>query len=292
MRLSLPTLATACDRHGVSDQAAAFLATAVLQDMQVVNQGNKSQVIDRSKVRRERHKNRYDLTDDSSTPFPGLYFDGRKDRTMVQEKMADGKLHQQITSEERISIVFEPGSSYFTHVSPNSGTSKSIAKEILDALKSKSIDLEKIQALGCDGSAVNTGVKKGVIRILETTLNRPLQWLVCQLHTNELLLRHLFVYVDGATKGPQAFSGPIGKSLTTCNSLPVCKYEKIDGELPMIDVQDLSTDQKYLHEICTAVINGQCPQDLSLRNPGDINHSRWLTTGNRILRLYIGSEKP
>ena len=78
MRLSLPTLATACDRHGVSDRAAASLGTAVLQDMQVINQGNKSQVIDRSKVRRERHKNRNDLTDDSSTPFPGLYFDGRK----------------------------------------------------------------------------------------------------------------------------------------------------------------------------------------------------------------------
>ena len=165
MRLSLPTLATVCDRHGVSDRAAASLATAVLQDMQVINQGNKSQVIDRSKVRRERHKYRNDLTDDSSTPFPGLYFDGRKDRTMVQEKMADGKLHRQITSEEHISIVFEPGSSYFTHVSPNSGTSKSIAKEILDALKSKSIDLEKIQAIGCDGTAVNTGVKKGVIRM-------------------------------------------------------------------------------------------------------------------------------
>ena len=60
----------------------------------------------------------------------------------------------------------------------------------------------------------------------------------------------------------------------------------------MIDVQDLSTDQKYLHEICTAVINGQCPQDLSLCNPGAINHSRWLTTGNRILQLYIGSQKP
>ena len=129
MRLSLPTLATACDRHGVSDQAAASLVTAVLQDLQVINQGNKSQVIDRSKVRRERHKKHNDLTDGSSIPFPGLDFDGRKDRTMVQEKMADGKLHRQITSEEHISIVFEPCSSYFTHVSPNSGTSKSIAKK-------------------------------------------------------------------------------------------------------------------------------------------------------------------
>ena len=32
--------------------------------------------------------------------------------------------------------------------------------------------------------------------------------------------------------------------------------------------------------------------DLSLRNPGVINHARWLTTANRILRMYIGSENP
>ena len=60
----------------------------------------------------------------------------------------------------------------------------------------------------------------------------------------------------------------------------------------MADVQELGTGQKYLHEICNAVITGMFPHDLSLRNPGAINHSTWLTTGNRILRLYIGTEQP
>ena len=60
----------------------------------------------------------------------------------------------------------------------------------------------------------------------------------------------------------------------------------------MIDSKELSADQKYLHDICSAVINGHCSFDLSLRNPKAINHDRWLTTGNRILRMYIGSENP
>ena len=202
MRVALPTLAAACDRHGVSDRAAAILATAVLQDMQIVHQGDTTQVIDRSKVRRERHKKRGNQATESNTTFCGLYFDGRKDRTKLQNKMDDGKFYRQTIMEEHVSIVLEPGSSYFTHVSPTNGASESIARAILKCLETKSVNMVQIQAIGCDGTVVDTGVKKGVIRLLETSLNWPLQWLVCQLHTNELLLRHLFVHIDGATSGP------------------------------------------------------------------------------------------
>ena len=52
------TLAAACDRHGVSDRAAAPIATGVMQD-------NKGKVIDRSQVRKERHKKSEKLTYDS-----------------------------------------------------------------------------------------------------------------------------------------------------------------------------------------------------------------------------------
>src|SRR6218665_3171765 len=37
----------------------------------------------------------------------------------------------------------------------------------------------------------------------------------------------------------------------------------------------------------SAVIKGSSPQDLALRSPGAICHSCWLTTANRILRLYV-----
>ena len=46
MRVALPTLAATCDRHGVSDRASATLATAVLQDMQIVHKGGFTQAID------------------------------------------------------------------------------------------------------------------------------------------------------------------------------------------------------------------------------------------------------
>ena len=44
--------------------------------------------------------------------------------------------------------------------------------------------------------------------------------------------------------------------------------------------------------MCEAVDKADCPVDLALRNPGLLNHSRWLTTANRILRLYISLDSP
>lgn len=49
-----PALASACDRHGLSDRSAAAIATAVLEDIGVVTDVDSSNVIDRSKIRRER----------------------------------------------------------------------------------------------------------------------------------------------------------------------------------------------------------------------------------------------
>ncbi|KAK4880956.1 hypothetical protein RN001_004275 [Aquatica leii] len=55
---------------------------------------------------------------------------------------------------------------------------------------------------------------------------------------------------------------------------------------------DFSTDQNYLFEICQVITSGHCNTSLSNRKPGKLAHSRWVTTANRILRLYISSENP
>ena len=49
----------------------------------------------------------------------------------------------------------------------------------------KSFILEQVKAVGCDGIVTNTGWKNGVISQLELFLGRPIQWLLCLLHTNE-----------------------------------------------------------------------------------------------------------
>lgn len=54
----------------------------------------------------------------------------------------------------------------------------------------------------------------------------------------------------------------------------------------------LSADQKYLYEIHQAVSVDYVSHDMSVHSPGALNHARWLTTANRILRLYVSTENP
>ena len=83
---------------------------------------------------------------------------------------------------------------------------------------------------------------------MELKLRRPLQWLICLLHANELPLRHLMQKLDGGTQGPDVFSGIIGKALKTCEQLPVVQYSAIMLEnCPSLDGTDLCTDQQYMY---------------------------------------------
>ena len=112
-------------------------------------------------------------------------------------------------------------------------------------------------------------------------------------HFNELPLRHLFAHLDGTTAGPNAFTGTLGKALLSCQSLDVVSFQTIDGDLPeMTDFESLSKDQRYLYEMCLAVKCGSISESLSSREPGKMVHSRWLTTANRLLHLYVSTSQP
>ena len=62
---------------------------------------------------------------------------------------------------------------------------------------------------------------------IEKKLGRKVTWLVCALHTNELLLRHLMEGLDGKTDSKTGFSGPLGKLL---NDVPNMKRFKVIQE--------------------------------------------------------------
>lgn len=113
------------------------------------------------------------------------------------------------------------------------------------------------------------------------------------LHANELPLRHLFHHLDGETSRPRGFAVPIGKQVETCEKLPLVAFKPIKGNLPVIPediVKGLSADQKYLLKMYRAISCGLCDTSISNRNPGKLAHSRWVTTANRLLRLYVTSK--
>ncbi|GBM40331.1 hypothetical protein AVEN_23893-1 [Araneus ventricosus] len=108
---------------------------------------------------------------------------------------------------------------------------------------------------------------------MEFILNRPLQWFVCQLHANELPLRHLFAQVDRTTTGPRSLTGEIKESLAGCEKLSVVSSTPIEYTLSEVtNKKDLSTDQLYLMEICEVINCWHCRESLSKINPGKVCH--------------------
>ena len=80
--------------------------------------------------------------------------------------------------------------------------------------------------------------------------------------------------------------------MNNCEKLPVAEFDAIVS--PKIEINDteLSRDQKYLLDNYRAVSDGSCSSSLAARNPGKMVHSRWLTTANTFLRLYVSTNEP
>ena len=134
----------------------------------------------------------------------------------------------------------------------------------------------------------------GVTKRVELFLGRPLQWIVCLLHANELPFRHAFDYIDcGMSKGPSKLSGKIGAQLhLDLTKRSVVNFSAVTGDLPELSpdiLQDLSEDHRYLYDIRHAIQKGKISCKLQQRSPGNLHNARWLTRANRVLRLYIST---
>lgn len=122
MRIKLKSTALVSDRYDVSDRSTAAIASGVLHDVGIVPNCDISQVVDKCKLRREKHNIRADLSNSlTENKLQGLYFDDRKDKTIVVE-MAHSKRFRRVTQEEPYSLIQEPGSIFLGHVTPNSGS--------------------------------------------------------------------------------------------------------------------------------------------------------------------------
>src|SRR6218665_2931359 len=143
-----------------------------MHDLGLVSPIDRSKVIERSKIRRERRKNRKELQLNGDqfdhSGLEGIFFDGRKDHTLTQVLGVDNKYHRKTLTEEHISIVAEPGSSYFSHTTPQSGSSKDITESLVASLKELNAKTQNLEVVWCDSTKyVNTGHTAGFIRRLE-----------------------------------------------------------------------------------------------------------------------------
>ncbi|GBN77767.1 hypothetical protein AVEN_150800-1 [Araneus ventricosus] len=100
--------------------------------------------------------------------------------------------------------------------------------------------------------------------------------------------------MDGCTKGPYSYSGPIGlllkimKKFQLSNDQIDCTFQPLD----LKDIRKLSTDQQFLHRICLAMKDGSCSSSVTDNSPGKPSHAQWLIPANHLLRLYIDTPCP
>ena len=115
-------------------------------------------------------------------------------------------------------------------------------------------------------------------RLFELIKERPVHWFVCQIHSNELNLREVFKQLDGKTRGPNSYFGPLGKAASgDVRRLPVAQFRPVAGsvpELPEAVAADLSDDQQLLYQLARAVQSGTIAPKVACRKIGPVNHAR------------------
>ena len=118
-RPRLLNLVLACERTGVSDRSAAMIFSSVLQDYGIISADSFEDVIDRNKIRRSKNDIRKEVNafaKNNASEIQSLYFDGRKDQTLINEKKGVSYRKKNIM-EEHITLMSKPGSNYLGHVS-------------------------------------------------------------------------------------------------------------------------------------------------------------------------------
>ena len=265
--------AIAADRYGISNRAAAAVINAYQMDVGRVTSDHDGSIVAPMKIWRSRNQMRAELAKETAemvtgTGLTSLYFDGRRDKTCESYTSPT-------ETEEHVVVLSEPDSLYVSHFTPQTGSAYDMFQEL------HSINLMfggDVKVLGCDGTAVNTGQNGGVCRLFELVVGKTVHWFVCQLHSNERNLRHVLHKLDGSTKGPRSYLGPIGSK---CESdvwrLDVVQFEPVAGHVeqpPSEVLKTMSHDQQLLLELSVAVQTGSITGAAAEKRIGPLHHAR------------------
>ena len=299
----ISNIALASMRHHTGLRETAEIATAAWVDAGVITEDDTHLVIDHNKVKRAQDKLIVELEDEfekqlGKTGASCVLFDGRIDATKAMLEMEGvSRMFPGLIKEEHYSVCSEPGGRYLWHFIPeeaseNKKHAEIIADHLIEWLRERNIE-DYLEAIGGDSTNVNTGWEGGMMQWVERKLGRRLVWIVCDLHTGELGLRHLIIDLDGPTLSNNKWKGPLGKMLDAATDLEIDpNFTRITvgpplTHLPDDVLKDLSTDQFYGYMMINTIRTGVLPERLAHLEIGPVCHSRWLTTALRFLRIWI-----
>ena len=280
-------------RYGVSDRAASGLAQALMKSYNIEDP---SFYPSTRKIRETRNNLCEKLSKEHSltSNLICISFDG-KCSNILQPK-------SKIVKEDIITVTFEPGGQYLDHFVPENARGFTLGEYLFHILNMYNSE-ESLSAALADGTGSNTSPDVGAIFTLETLLERPLSWLVCMLHFNELPLKHIEDKYVGKTAGPEMRKGDLGQKVYKINK-NLCKmvdFKTIPGKVPSIEEVApflANKDQKYLFDFAWAISNEKGREFLLEKygeipdGPGQPHNARWLKTASCYCRSYVQEESP
>lgn len=287
-------------RRNISLRSAAVLINKTLEAIGFITPTQQGLVVSVNRLQRAVDRLGKEVStewDDETKPTECFFFDGKKDRNLSKVQ----RMHRTVVDNsilfENITIVQQPGDRYLGFVSSEESSALTIFTAVKNFFIAHGENLSELYAIGSDGAYTNTGANTeggGIIIHFERHLERPLHWLICLLHLLEVVLKGVFTHLDGTTKGPNIYSGPIGRCLENLELTDVVEYTPILLENMPEDFDEiyLRNDQSFLLRLARAVSTGKCDQHLLQYKPGKMSACRWTVTASNVLRLYISKENP
>jgi len=159
--LSLERVASAAYRTGVSRRKVVMLVSAAFEDASVISSSNLQNVTDKSEISREMKKLEKKMNEDRSKEVVkarGLYFDGKKERTIAKERKGERFYRKDVV--EHVCLVQELGTSFLGHVSPKSGTAGDIEACIVHRLSFQNMTHRNWMFWGATVPMLIPGTKK------------------------------------------------------------------------------------------------------------------------------------
>lgn len=287
-----------CDAKSVSERAGAAIVSATFSSAFNKFQGNEAAavVVQHQTFRNHTNRVRKGVVAENNKKVSGMscfQFDGKICDASTIRANGNGIVLAKV---DYYVAVKQPGDEFVAALQVESGSAYNIFNAFRMHFEENNISLSNLVAISSDGAPVNTGVQNGVIRRFEEYIDRPLQWVICLLHLNELVFQRLLAFLDPSSCSPEDFSSYFGHQLKNCENLQLKKFRAIKLEkncLPKdFEEWDLTNDQKYLIDMALAVNAGEIPANLAKKKPGKMHKARWVTTMSRTLRVYVSYEKP
>ena len=297
-------------RNDLSSSVGAALGNALLRDCSDLFKDPEIVehiTLDRGKLDRQKQKVKV-LASEKSDEVQSLVcvgVDGKTDKTLVMseyEENGEKYIKKAMEKENHMTVTVESGEKsgqYLTHTNiPVVGATGTLHAAELYRVLEQYDSLESIQGILLDNTSVNTGHKTGLVVELEKLLKRRLHTVGCNLHQNELPFRAVFKNMDGTTKSPNHFSGPMGKQAEKNHDTEKLEAFKVidspvkDMEFTEEVIADLSSDQRLLYEHTIGISSGEMNVRFAHRTIGPVNHARWLTLAIRLQSAYIHTENP